>query len=122
MAFHELATNASKHGALRRKGGRLDVSWSQISADDGDDMLISWRETGVPIKNPPSHRGFGSETIEQSLPYMIGGTSALAFHPDGLECAIRFPMPKTSEPEWAESIGTEMPHGGQKNEIGRAHV
>ena len=27
LALHELATNATKHGALRQEQGRLDISW-----------------------------------------------------------------------------------------------
>ena len=98
MAFHELATNAGKHGALGRKDGSIAVSWSLEPSSDGEELLIRWRETGVTIKHTPPRRGLGSETIEQGLPYMLGGTSAMTFHPDGLECVIRFPLPNKSTP------------------------
>jgi two-component sensor histidine kinase len=91
MAFHELATNAGKHGALAHDGARLEVSWRRLVEGDDHDMFICWRERGVPIDHAPSRRGFGSETIERSLPYMLGGEAQLVFHPDGLECLIRFP-------------------------------
>ncbi len=95
MAFHELATNASKHGALARPEGRLEVTWAMAPDPrqrGGEELTITWRERGVPIAHPPARRGFGSETIERSLPYMLGGTAVLAFCPDGLECTIRFPL------------------------------
>lgn len=93
MAFHELATNASKHGALARPEGRIDVTWEVAPIRGGEEMRIRWRERGVAIERPPERRGFGSETIEQSLPYMLGGAAAMVFHEDGLECDIRFPLP-----------------------------
>jgi two-component sensor histidine kinase len=92
MAFHELATNASKYGALRRDGAQLKVSWRIVSADRDEDLVIVWRESGVPIQTPPTRSGFGAETIERSLPYMLGGTSQVVYHPDGIECTIRFPF------------------------------
>ena len=92
MALHELATNASKYGALHHDGAQLRVSWHKLPGEQADDVIISWRETGVPIDIPPERRGFGSETIERSLPYMLGGDADLVFHPDGVECTIRFPF------------------------------
>jgi two-component sensor histidine kinase len=92
MAFHELATNAGKYGALAHDGARLEVSWQKLADRDKHDMFICWRERGVPIDQAPSRRGFGSETIERSLPYMLGGEAKLVFNPDGLECLIRFPL------------------------------
>jgi hypothetical protein len=73
MAFHELATNAGKYGALAHDGARLEVSWQKLEDGDNHDIFICWRERGVPIDQAPSRRGFGSETIERSLPYMLGG-------------------------------------------------
>jgi two-component sensor histidine kinase len=92
MAFHELATNASKHGALRHEGAELRVSWQSVANEVEEEVVINWREMGVPIERPPERRGFGSETLERSLPYMVGGTSAVTFHGDGVECTIRFPQ------------------------------
>jgi two-component sensor histidine kinase len=100
MAFHELATNASKYGALSQDGAQLKVSWRTVSGETSDDLEITWRETGVPLEAPPARRGFGSETIERSLPYMLGGKARIDYHPQGVECTIRFPLGKdgTSDP------------------------
>lgn len=89
MAFHELATNATKYGALSTADGRVDVAW----ALDGDGQIaIDWRETGGPAVAPPSRRGFGSRLLEQGLPRELGGAVDLRFLPEGLRCAIRLPL------------------------------
>ena len=91
MAFHELATNASKYGALRQDGAKLKVSWRTVPGEQADHVVIVWRETGVPLEDPPTRRGFGAETLERSLPYMLGGESRVEYHSDGVEWTIRFP-------------------------------
>jgi two-component sensor histidine kinase len=89
MVFHELATNASKYGALRHEGGRLDVSWSKTPSDE---VSVVWRESGTPIQAPPTRRGFGTEAIEKTLPHMLGGEARVGFLSDGVQCTIRFPL------------------------------
>jgi two-component sensor histidine kinase len=94
MAFHELATNAAKHGALSVPGGRVRLSWDDAEADaDGarwHEML--WEEAGGPsIPEPPSRRGFGTRLLERGLAAQIGGAVSLNFAPCGLRCRIRLP-------------------------------
>jgi len=95
LMFHELATNAVKHGALGIDGGRINISWSIQPSAEGDQMSIRWREHGVQIPNKPSRRGLGSEAIEESLPYMLGAAVSLLFRSDGVECTVLFPFPST---------------------------
>jgi two-component sensor histidine kinase len=97
VLFHELATNAVKHGALGVQDGRIEVSWRVEPSDDGDRLLIYWRETGVEINSKPSRRGLGMEAIEESLPYMLGATSSVVFHQDGIECTVRFSLPSPND-------------------------
>jgi two-component sensor histidine kinase len=99
ILFHELMTNAVKHGALGVEAGRVDLSWRAEPSDDGNQLLIHWRETGVEIDGRPSRRGLGLEAIEESLPYMLGATSSVVFHPDGVECTVRFSLPEETSPE-----------------------
>lgn len=97
MAFHELATNAVKYGALREEAGHIAVAWQVGHAPSGgEEIAIRWRETGVEIGQAPARKGYGSEVIEKGLPYMLGGSAKLLFHPDGLECVVRFPAPAQS--------------------------
>ena len=94
LAVHELATNAAKYGAFSTDEGRLDVSW-EVERPDGAAqpwLRLSWRETDVAVADTAPPRGFGSEMIEDSLPYMLGGEASLAFHRDGVEGVIAFPL------------------------------
>src|SRR5215204_693371 len=63
LALHELATNAVKHGALAQSGGRLEVKWQLKEESLPPEVILEWRESGVPINYPPTRRGYGSELI-----------------------------------------------------------
>ena len=91
LAFHELATNAVKYGALSVPAGRVDVSWIIMSLRKGMNWVsIVWRERGGPAVEPPQRRGFGSQLLERGMP--AGGTVTLDFQPNGLECRICLPL------------------------------
>ena len=96
LVFHELATNAMKYGALRADEGRIALSWQS----QGGVIRLHWRESGVAVENTSPPRGVGTGIIVDTLPYMLGGTARLTFHPDGAECVLEFPMPpQTAEEE-----------------------
>jgi two-component system CheB/CheR fusion protein len=48
LALHELATNASKYGALSRPSGRVVVQWKIEPANEIPRFRMSWRERGGP--------------------------------------------------------------------------
>lgn len=89
MALHELATNATKHGALSAPGGRLQVSW-QVR----DGMLrLRWRETGGPsVGGPPARRGFGTRILDQTIRGQLGGVARIDWDAAGLVCEIEVPQ------------------------------
>jgi len=89
--FHELATNALKYGALSTAQGRISIDWTATPKAEGEALLLNWRESGGPAVPPRSHKGFGSRVIERGLSHQLGGSVALTFHPEGLECAISIP-------------------------------
>ncbi|HEY0412034.1 MAG TPA: HWE histidine kinase domain-containing protein [Allosphingosinicella sp.] len=95
LALHELGTNAAKHGALSRDGGRIAIAWRE----DGDSLLLDWKESGGPPVTPPEQRGFGSRLIEQGLAADLGGSARLAFEPDGLRCRIEASLDAVRAPE-----------------------
>ena len=89
MAFHELATNAAKYGALSSAEGRVDVDWR---AHGLDGIEIDWRESRGPRVEPPSRRGFGSRLIEQGVARELAGETQMIFAADGLWCRMRLPL------------------------------
>jgi PAS domain S-box-containing protein len=92
MAFHELATNATKYGALSVPGGEVSVRWRSQAAEGGQVLLLRWQESGGPAVEPPQRRGFGSMLIEQALAAEFGGPIELAFPPEGVICTMRLPL------------------------------
>ncbi|WP_018263553.1 CheR family methyltransferase [Methylobacterium sp. WSM2598] len=93
LAIHELATNAVKHGALTAPSGRVTVTWRIEDRSAPEPLLtLAWIETGVTLSgDPPSRRGFGTELIERTLSYELGGSAALSFRPEGMQCHIVLP-------------------------------
>ena len=93
LAFHELATNATKYGALSVPEGRVEVRWSLRRLQCGTRLVdITWRERGGPSVTPPEDRGFGSRLLERGLTQDCGGTVRLHFRPDGVTCSICLPI------------------------------
>jgi PAS domain S-box-containing protein len=62
LAFHELCTNAIKHGSLRGPIGNVEVTWS-IFGDAPERIHVIWREIGGPPITTPERQGFGSRLI-----------------------------------------------------------
>jgi PAS domain S-box-containing protein len=110
MALHELATNAVKYGALSVTDGRVDVHWQREGSGSGAPLVLTWRETGgPPPTRVPDRRGFGSELIERSLRYELGGEAELSFGPDGLVCRIVVPADELASPGPAEPSAESRP-------------
>lgn len=94
MALHELATNATKHGALSAPAGRVRLTWGEAVRDAEGRRWhqLRWEEMGgPPILAPPSRRGLGTRLLERGLPGQLGGPVELEFAPTGLVCSIRLP-------------------------------
>jgi two-component sensor histidine kinase len=90
MAFHELATNAVKHGALSVPQGRIQISWDKDDAGPKKEVRLRWREFGVQINQSSVRQGYGTEFLEKSIPHMLEGNFRRQVHPDGIECLIVF--------------------------------
>lgn len=93
MGFHELATNATKYGALQSEKGSVEVRWQDIGEGT---LCITWTERHGPAVAPPCSRGFGTRLLEEGLSNEIGGTVRLLHEPDGLICEIKMPMPEAN--------------------------
>lgn len=95
LVLHELATNARKYGALSVATGRLSVSWD-LQAAAKRQLLLEWKESGVPDLRAPDSRGFGTTLIERSLE-ANGGEASIRYGADGLACSIRLPLPEVED-------------------------
>jgi two-component sensor histidine kinase len=84
MVFHELATNAAKHGALSNGAGRVNVRWTLEA--EGKLLRLRWQEQDGPKVAQPQRQGFGLRLIRQGLEREISGAVRLDFHPQGLVC------------------------------------
>jgi two-component sensor histidine kinase len=87
LAFHELATNASKYGALAADHGELAVTWRH---EDGE-VKIRWQESDGPPVALPTRQGFGRVLLERLVGATLNGSVSLDFRPEGLVCEIVFP-------------------------------
>jgi len=85
MAFHELATNALKFGALSTPSGRVSIAFGVVASEQ---LQIVWQELAGPAVQTPGRRGFGSRLIERGLPAQLQGEVQLDFLPQGIRCEI----------------------------------
>jgi PAS domain S-box-containing protein len=93
MLFHELATNAAKHGALSNgAAGKIDIAWQVEPTPQGDRMRLRWLESGGPPVTPPGRKGFGSRLIERGLAQDLDGEVRLDYEPAGVACQITMPV------------------------------
>lgn len=90
MALHELATNATKYGALSVPGGRVLINW-QLAGGGETYLRFSWREAGGPPVVPPMETGFGRTVIEQVVARDLGAKVVMAFAPEGFWWEIDLP-------------------------------
>ena len=93
LAIHELATNASKYGALSQPGGEVTVNWSL----ENDNLArIEWTEKGGPPVSQDRKRGFGTELIEKIVAHELRHPVELDFDPEGVRCRLHVPVRKLS--------------------------
>jgi two-component sensor histidine kinase/PAS domain-containing protein len=91
LAFHELATNAVKYGALSGAEGRVDISWH--IAKDSDRLLeLVWSESGGPPVSTPTRKGFGSRLIESVMTAELGVFASVDYAPSGVIWRIAVPL------------------------------
>jgi two-component sensor histidine kinase len=98
LVFHELVTNAIKHGALSRPEGRIEISWKT----DDTALTIDWVERGGPETSPPAQRGFGTRLVVGCMK-SLGGRVDAEFPSTGLECRLTIPRDRMASDQPATS-------------------
>ncbi|WP_439597052.1 PAS domain-containing protein [Falsiroseomonas sp.] len=104
MALHELATNATKHGALSTPEGRVALDWA---TEPGQSQLrLNWSESGGPaIQAAPARQGFGSRVLEATIAGQLGGRILLHWRSTGLVCEMTIPLSRAAIPEFDQELG-----------------
>ncbi len=93
LALHELATNASKYGALSVAAGCIDVGWRL----DGDIFAMSWTESKGPPVSEPKRRGFGSTVVDSMVKQTVNGAVQLDYIPSGVVWNLTCPAANALE-------------------------
>ncbi len=96
LLMHELATNATKHGALSVPTGRVSVRW--VVAQDG--ISLDWNEMGGPAVAEPRRTGFGTSLANAAFPQERGEVS-FDYDSKGVRCTVKLRVAhplRTSQP------------------------
>jgi PAS domain S-box-containing protein len=88
LALHELVTNSAKYGALSTLSGQLAIEWE---VDDGV-LVLTWEETGGPLVQTPTSRGFGTRSLMTSVESQLGGQALFDWRAEGLICKLVIPL------------------------------
>jgi two-component sensor histidine kinase len=89
FALHELATNASKHGALSSPDGRVLVSWRRLDGAGG--IRLEWHERDGPVVHAPLRQGFGHLVLTDLVAQALQSTAELEFGSGGVRWRLDIP-------------------------------
>ncbi len=93
LAFHELATNAAKHGALKRPDGRIQVTWGVETKEGIEVFRLLWREESQspePLK--VTEAGFGYTVLTRVVPDALSGEVKHRLDKGGISWEIEAPL------------------------------
>lgn len=110
LALHELATNASKHGALSSPTGRIEIRWGIEQRGGERRFRIDWQEGGGPKVAPPDRRGFGHSVVDAMVGRALDGEARLDWRPEGLAWSLDVPGACIA-PESIQVSSAELPEG-----------
>lgn len=92
LAFHELATNAIKYGALSNETGTVELCCQVRGAGDDADLLLQWIERGGPPVTRPERQGFGTQLICTATGRSLQGSAMLDFPATGAVWTLVAPL------------------------------
>ncbi|QNE06224.1 PAS domain-containing protein [Croceicoccus marinus] len=93
LTLHEMATNATKYGALSQAGGTIEVSWAHEKDKFArNSLVIQWIERGGPrVTEAPGMTGTGFD-IARTLLGHSRGVLETEWEPEGLNARILIPI------------------------------
>jgi two-component sensor histidine kinase len=97
MIVHEIATNATKYGALSNDTGTVALDWEIVEDSSGRQLRLIWTEAGGPPVTAPVQRGFGSRLIERSARDQLGGEATVDFLPRGVVYSVTCALERAAD-------------------------
>lgn len=110
LAMHELATNASKYGAMTTERGSVTVSW-EIERGEAEQLRFHWSEMDGPPVSKPERRGFGTRVIEDIVKVELGGHAVVDYRPTGILYEIIAPLARMEDGSDNDAPGIGMGAG-----------
>jgi PAS domain S-box-containing protein len=98
LAFHELATNAIKYGALSVPRGRVSVIWEIVMEEAERRLRLVWREHDGPVVAQPTRTGFGRVVSEKLLSSALRARVQVNYEPAGLVWLLELPASEFTLP------------------------
>ena len=112
LILHELATNATKYGALSTPGGRIAIAWENSAGDAAEPLLtVTWRESGGPAAPAPAKKGFGSQILERHAAAAFRGRVTLDYDGGSLTWVLEAPLRSFAEDIHASTAGETSGRG-----------
>ncbi len=96
IVFHELATNAVKHGCLSNNDGVVTVQWDW-ARDESGAVALEWGERQGPVVKKPTRNGFGSRLIKLELTHELSGKIDMSYEEAGFRAQMIFPTAARSD-------------------------
>jgi PAS domain S-box-containing protein len=110
LAFHELATNAAKYGALSRPDGVIEIKWDIENKHSGPHFKLSWRERGGAAEPQKANvAGFGTTVLSRVVPETFLGEVHYHLGEAGVVWEIEAPLGEVAFSPGAPSIGDLAP-------------
>jgi two-component sensor histidine kinase len=94
LILHEMATNASKYGALSNNCGHVELRWEVSNR-----LHLQWVECDGPPIDEPSHKGFGTRLIQDVL-RGTGTSVKLSFPRTGVTLHLEIQLPDLQPPKY----------------------
>ncbi|NGP16786.1 sensor histidine kinase [Devosia aurantiaca] len=105
MALHELATNATRHGAFAVNGGTLSLTWRV----QGEELVLNWRESVAgQLVVETGRTGFGTIVLRTMVGGALGAQVNREAHSDGVEWTFHVPL-SALDPAFAAERPDEKP-------------
>lgn len=83
LLLYELTTNAAKHGALSAVTGKVSLDWEVDRAASPATFRLRWKESGGPLVESPTRRGFGELLVRRIAPRDVAGQAKIDYGATG---------------------------------------